>query len=323
MPTSALPRRAAALAAGMTVALSLTPTPVRAAPTADPAERIANAAEQLEIVVEQYNDLREALRETRASSAAIHAEMGPLERAIEQHRTEISLIAARAYRTGDTHALGVVGTLLNAATPENLVDPLILLDRLTREQHRVIAALTEAHERLAEARRAVDALVARQRGQERQLAARKLAIETELARLAQLPEHGEPYASTAPELPELPEPVAGAAGRAVRFAYAQLGKPYRWAGDGPDGYDCSGLTSAAWAAAGVRLPHNAARQYRAVTRISRAARQPGDLVFYYRDLHHVALYVGGGKIIHAPRTGQRIRVDRVDYQPIVGYGRPR
>ncbi|GAB3964127.1 C40 family peptidase [Plantactinospora veratri] len=319
MSTTALPRRAAALAAGMTVALSLAPVPGRAEPVTDPAERIASAAEQLEIVVEQYNDLREALRETRANSAAIHAEMGPLERAIETHRTEASMIAARAYRTGDAHALGMLGTLLGATTRENLVDPLLLLDRLSREQHRVIAALTEAHDRLAEARRGVEALAARQRGQERQLAARKLAIETELARLARLPDPDEPPAGA---VPRLPEPVTGAAGKAVRFAYAQLGKPYRWAGDGPDGYDCSGLTSAAWAAAGVRLPHNAARQYRAVTRISRAARQAGDLVFYYRDLHHVAIYVGGGKIIHAPRTGTRIRIDRVDYQPIAGYGRP-
>ncbi|GAA3755634.1 C40 family peptidase [Plantactinospora mayteni] len=320
MPTTALPRRAAALAAGMTVALSLAPAPGRAAPVSDPAERIAGAAEQLEIVVEQYNDLREALRETRASSAAIQAEMGPLERGIEERRTEVSLIAARAYRTGDTHALGMLGSLLGAATPENLLDPLILLDRLSREQHRVIGALTEAHDRLAEARRTVEALAARQRGQERRLAARKLAIETELARLARLPGPAEPPAGAVPRLPE--SPPSGAAGKAVRFAYAQLGKPYRWAGAGPDGYDCSGLTSAAWAAAGVRLPHNAARQYRAVTRISSAARQPGDLVFYYRDLHHVAMYVGGGKIIHAPRTGTRIRIDRVDHQQIVGYGRP-
>ncbi len=303
----------------MTVALSLVPAPGRAAPPTDPAERIADAAEQLEIVVEQYNDVRETLRETRARSAALHAEMGPLERAIEAHRTEVSLIAARAYRTGDTHALAVVGSLLGAATPENLMGPLLLLDRLSREQHRVIAALTEAHDRLARARRTVEALAARQRSQERQLAARKLAIETELARLARLPGPDEPPAGAAPRLPE---PPAGAAGKAVRFAYAQLGKPYRWAGDGPDGYDCSGLTSAAWAAAGVRLPHNAARQYRAVTRISRAARQAGDLVFYYRDLHHVAIYVGDGKIIHAPRTGTRIRIDRVDHQPVVGYGRP-
>ncbi|MBE1485289.1 C40 family peptidase [Plantactinospora soyae] len=321
MPTTAWPRRATALAAGMTVALALTPTPGRGAPVADPIEQqLSVMAEQLEIVIEQYNDLREELRETRASSAAIHAEMGPLERSIEAHRTEVSLLAAHAYRTGDARSLGVVGTLLSAATPDNLVDPLILLDRLSRTQHRVITRLTESHARLAAARRTAEALAARQRGQERQLAARKLAIETDLARLSHLPD---PSAGMPVEAaPRLPDPVPGAAGKAVRFAYAQLGKGYRWGGSGPDGYDCSGLTSAAWAAAGVRLPHNAARQWRVVTQVSRAARQAGDLVFYYRDLHHVAIYIGGGKIIHAPRTGTRIRIDRVDYQPIRGYGRP-
>jgi cell wall-associated NlpC family hydrolase len=115
----------------------------------------------------------------------------------------------------------------------------------------------------------------------------------------------------------------GLAATAVRFAYAQLGKPYEWGGAGPGGYDCSGLTSAAWAADGVRLPHNAQAQYGAVARASRAQLQPGDLVFYYADIHHVGLYVGGDRITHAPQHGERIRFDRVGYQPVEGYGRPR
>ncbi|HEY0696363.1 MAG TPA: NlpC/P60 family protein, partial [Micromonospora sp.] len=120
-----------------------------------------------------------------------------------------------------------------------------------------------------------------------------------------------------------PHPSDTSAGaRAVRFAYAQVGKPYRWGAEGPDSFDCSGLTSAAWAVAGVRLPHNAARQWGVVTRISRAERRPGDLIFYYRDIGHVAIYVGQGKMIHAPRPGERVRFDDADYQPVRGYGRP-
>jgi len=304
----------------VTVALALTPAPSRAKPVADPIEQpLAAAAEQLEVVVEQYNDLRENLRATRARTAALNAELVPLERSIDAHLAEVSLIASRAYRTGDTQSLGTLAALLGAATRDNLVDPLLLLSRLSREQHRVISRLTESRERLAGARRAAQALAARQRAQQRQLSVRKLQIENEIARLSRLHDRDEPLAKAAPRPPA---PVAGAAGKAVRFAHAQLGKRYQWAGEGPDVYDCSGLTAAAWAAAGVRLPHNAARQWGSVTRVSRAERRPGDLVFYYRDLHHVGIYIGGGEMIHAPRTGKRIQVDRVDYQPVHGYGRP-
>jgi peptidoglycan DL-endopeptidase CwlO len=112
------------------------------------------------------------------------------------------------------------------------------------------------------------------------------------------------------------------AGVAVSFAYAQIGKGYRYAAAGPDAYDCSGLTMAAWAAAGVSLPHNAARQYGSVPHVSRDQLAPGDLVFYYGDIHHVALYVGAGRIIHAPNEGETVRVEPIDLAPIAGYGRP-
>ncbi|WP_433024641.1 NlpC/P60 family protein [Plantactinospora sp. CA-290183] len=302
------------------MALALAPTPGRAT-LAEPVEdRLSVAAEQLEVVIEQYNDLREDLRETRTRSAALAEEMVALEGSIETLRTEVSVMAARAYRTGDTGSLGFIGALIGATRGDNLVDPLLLLDRLTREQRRAIGALSESHTRLADARDAAEALLTRQRGQQRQLADRKLRIEREIERLALLPDPDGDRPDEA--APRIPVPVSGAAGKAVRFAYAQLGKHYRWGGEGPDGYDCSGLTAAAWRAAGVRLPHNAARQWGAVTRVSRAARSPGDLVFYYRDIHHVGIYIGAGKIIHAPRSGTRIRVERVDYQPIRGYGRP-
>jgi peptidoglycan DL-endopeptidase CwlO len=94
------------------------------------------------------------------------------------------------------------------------------------------------------------------------------------------------------------------------------------AADGPGSYDCSGLTSAAWQAAGITLPHSAAGQYSAVAHISRGQLQPGDLVFYYSEIHHVAMYVGNGNVIHAPNTGDHVRVQRIDIAPTQGYGRP-
>ena len=79
---------------------------------------------------------------------------------------------------------------------------------------------------------------------------------------------------------------------------------------------------AAWRAAGVALPHNAARQYSAMPHVTRADLRPGDLVFYYGNLHHVALYVGNDTVIRAPDVGETVRLQNVDYGPIHGYGRP-
>jgi len=96
------------------------------------------------------------------------------------------------------------------------------------------------------------------------------------------------------------------AGKAVAFAYAQLGKPYQWGATGPGSYDCSGLTQAAWAAAGVSIPRTTYAQWAALPHIASSAIQPGDLL-YYDGEGHVAMYVGGGYIIDAPQTGMDIQ----------------
>lgn len=105
-------------------------------------------------------------------------------------------------------------------------------------------------------------------------------------------------------------PAGGDVAAVIAFAQAQLGKPYRWAAAGPDSYDCSGLTMAAYATIGVQLPHNAALQSTYGTRVpSQALLLPGDLVFFGSPPHHVGLYVGNGQMIDAPHTGAFIRYD--------------
>jgi cell wall-associated NlpC family hydrolase len=116
--------------------------------------------------------------------------------------------------------------------------------------------------------------------------------------------------------------VSGKAGVAVRYAYNAIGKPYVWGAEGPDGYDCSGLTKAAWAAAGVSLYHHAATQWDETVRISRSQLAPGDLVFY-ADLGHVAIYVGGGQVIHSPTFGESVKLASVTMMTPYGYGRVR
>ena len=107
-----------------------------------------------------------------------------------------------------------------------------------------------------------------------------------------------------------PQPYTGStstqAGKAVAFAYAQLGKPYQWGATGPGSFDCSGLTQAAWAAAGVSIPRTTYEQWAALPHIATSAIQPGDLL-YYDGEGHVAMYVGGGYIIDAPQTGMDVQ----------------
>ena len=111
---------------------------------------------------------------------------------------------------------------------------------------------------------------------------------------------------------------------AVQTALAQLGKPYQWGGSGPNSFDCSGLTSFAWRAAGVSIPRTSGAQYSGTKRVTRSQLQPGDLVFYHSPISHVAMYIGNGQVVEAPNSGNnvRIRSDGLTRRGVVGFGRP-
>lgn len=118
-------------------------------------------------------------------------------------------------------------------------------------------------------------------------------------------------------------PVSGMAGIAVNAAMGQLGVPYRFAAESPGvAFDCSGLTKYAWGQAGVYLPHQSGAQYGSIPHVSQSEIQPGDLIFYRSPIGHVAMYIGGGSLIHAPRTGDVVKVAAVNWAKVVGIGRP-
>ncbi|MGY4960138.1 NlpC/P60 family protein [Streptomyces sp. 900105245] len=124
------------------------------------------------------------------------------------------------------------------------------------------------------------------------------------------------YAAATPS--PAPAPAASAASqqatkaeKAIAFARAQLGRPYVSGASGPGSYDCSGLTQAAWRAAGVTLPRAARDQAVAGTPVALADARPGDLVFFHEDSSHVGLYTGDGAMIHAPEPGAYIREEPV------------
>jgi len=118
------------------------------------------------------------------------------------------------------------------------------------------------------------------------------------------------------------------AAKAVAYARAQIGKPYLWAADGPESFDCSGLVLMAWGQSGVSLPHWSVAQYATGKKISLANIRPGDMVFFatdlteYRSIHHVGLYIGNGQMIEAPFTGSFVRVSSINRASLFGASRP-
>jgi cell wall-associated NlpC family hydrolase len=114
---------------------------------------------------------------------------------------------------------------------------------------------------------------------------------------------------------------SSAAQKAVNTALAQVGKPYAWGAAGPGAYDCSGLAQYAYKAAGISLPHSSSAQSGIGTPVSKAALKPGDLVFFYSPVSHVAVYIGNGQIVHASTAGQPVKVTSLASMP--GYNSAR
>ncbi len=132
-----------------------------------------------------------------------------------------------------------------------------------------------------------------------------------------------PAAVKAPAADPSPPPPSSRAGTAIAAAQGQLGVPYRFAAESPGvAFDCSGLTKYAWGVAGVGLPHQSAQQYAVTPHVSRDQIQPGDLIFYHTPISHVAIYIGGGALIHAPRTGDVVKVAAVNWGNVIGISRP-
>jgi cell wall-associated NlpC family hydrolase len=133
---------------------------------------------------------------------------------------------------------------------------------------------------------------------------------------------GDAPAAAPPPAVSVPAP-SSTAGIATSAAQGQLGVPYKFAASSPGvAFDCSGLTKYAWGKAGVYLPHQSAAQYASTPHVPKDQAQPGDLIFYYSPIGHVALYLGGGMMIHAPATGDVVKIVAVNWGKVVGVSRP-
>jgi cell wall-associated NlpC family hydrolase len=294
-----------------------TMTAAHAAPSTDELnKKIDKASNDLEDVTEAYNKLRISLKKTKDDEKKLAASLGPAKKAYEAASAQVGIIAASAYKGGQISTMNVI-----LDGPGNLVDRMSVLEQISRKRQREITTYLETAKNYQQRQAALKATQAKQEAEGKELQKRKVKIEADLKKLYELrtaafgspTEKGTRYTGEVPNIP-------GSAGQAVSFAFDQVGKMYGYGEAGPDRYDCSGLTSAAWAKGGKSLPHNAAAQYSATARITRAELKPGDLVFY-RSLGHVGLYVGGGKIVDASRAGQPVKHRDMDIMPPYGYGR--
>jgi peptidoglycan DL-endopeptidase CwlO len=271
---------------------------------------------RLEQLTEQYDGLRVRLRQAQRASMIARATSRRETRALRGIQQRVGRLAALRYMHGGSDE---APALFAAKDPQALLDQAATLHFFTQQDDTEVRLLTQAIQNAERAwqnagdRAAQSALLKSQLEQQKKTIGKTLdrlrrpLLEDAVTRA----EHGE----SVPEIPGGPTKAIGA----VRAALSQLGVPYVWGGAAPGhGFDCSGLTMWAYRQVGVNLPHYGGDQWNAGVHVSRSELQPGDLVFFYSDIHHMGMYLGDGKFIHAPHTGDRVRVAELATRPFAG-----
>lgn len=278
---------------------------------------------ELEPVIEDYNGTHTKLVKLRKQQKDLAKTLAPLQAQVDKAMVAVKGLAVDAYMQGPP---GAMNAMLLTGSPTGFVDKLTLLDQLADNRRASIAEVAKLRDKYAADKATVDKLESEIEVRDLDLATKKAAIEKEITKLQKLrlTAYGNVDATDG-EFRTGPCPVTytnDKGGRAAQRACDLIGKPYVFGSDGPNSYDCSGLTQAAWAAVGVHLEHYTKDQWGSTKSVSRSELKPGDLVFYYSDIHHVAIYIGGGMVVHAPHTGDHVRMGTIDRGPIAGYRRP-
>ncbi|MEV6523669.1 NlpC/P60 family protein [Longispora sp. NPDC051575] len=280
-------------------------------------QQLDQTLQQLEIIIEKYDLAREQLKATRAQTAALDTQLTPLRTRVATLNTEVGRLASALYQGG---SISTANAFVNTTSPEDLAEKLAIVDHLAHRNRRQIDALNAAKAGLETQKKALDASLQQQTRAEREIATKKAHIEQQLTAFTAA-RWGLGRLETRDSY--VPPFKLGRGGAAVQYAYGAIGTPYVFGAEGPGAYDCSGLTMAAWRAAGVSLPHSAELQRQVTDPVPASELRPGDLVFYYPDVHHVGVYAGAGRVIHAPQPGQRITMAPMNQMPVHSFGRPR
>ncbi|MGW0927052.1 NlpC/P60 family protein [Streptomyces sp. NPDC002644] len=273
-------------------------------------KRIAEIAGQVHAVQERLDDLR------RRAGAAARAQyrgagMPPEAKLWLSDDPEDFLDGARRVQEGEKAAKNLLDDLTASRTELKELEQAASTRFKELEKQR--KAKDKAREKIEKQIAEAEKLESELEEEERE---RLAELEAEAARQAQADWVGSGI------LTGLDDATSASARRAIGYATEQLGKPYVWGAEGPDSFDCSGLTSQAWAKAGYPIPRTSQEQWRRLHRVPVQQMRPGDLIIYNSDATHVAIYVGDGLMIHAPRPGRSVTVAGAGTMPILGVVRP-
>jgi cell wall-associated NlpC family hydrolase len=278
---------------------------------------------QVEKAVEAYNAANVRLDQIKHDLEVNQARLETAKKSLAKARAEVSARLVALYTSNQPDALSII---FGASSLGDLIERIDSANRIADEDAR-IAAEVKQYRNEVQARQ--QALVKAQADQVKVVAERasqRASIQSQLAERQAL------YSSIKDQIAQLeaaerarqarlaaqaraaakkqhsaPAPAPAPHSSVVSIALQYLGVPYVWGGASPSGFDCSGLTMYAYAKVGVYLPHNAAMQYGMGTPVSRSQLAPGDLVFF-NGLSHVGMYIGGGRFVHAPHTGDVVKI---------------
>ena len=302
-------------------------------------QRVDALNAKVDMAVEAYSESKIALAEASRQAAVAQGRVKTAQAQLDAVKKSMGSVASAAYRSAGSNAFV---QLVVTSSPQTFLDRASSLDRIAAGQSAQMAAAATASHRLQAAQADAAQVQAAQRKVAAALAKQKSTIESALAEqesllgslkaderrrylsalAARAAEARASRSRTFDDTPTYDGPASGRAAVAVQEAYRKLGSPYKWGASGPDRFDCSGLTMWAWGKAGVSLPHSSKAQYGSGQHVSRADIQPGDLTFYGSPIHHVGIYIGGGRMISAPQTGDVVKIQDAFRSDYVGAVRP-
>ncbi|MCX4819355.1 NlpC/P60 family protein [Streptomyces sp. NBC_01142] len=317
------------------------------APAAGPAGKAALPAmlirlqklyRQAEEASEAYNATEEDLKKQQALTGRLSRDLARARNALVAGREDAGRLAREQYQ-GRSELSSYLHLLL-AREPQHALDQDHLIERAASDRLATIARLEvvtkRAEELAATSRKALDKeqVLAEKQKNARDTATLRLKMiadmlaslsPEQIVELAALEKSGTAKAQAkllATGLLGGERTPSKEGGRALTYAVEQIGKPYVWGAEGPESYDCSGLTSRAWARAGRGIPRTSQEQWRQLPKVPLRSLRPGDLVIYFPKATHVAIYLGEGMVVQAPRPGARVKVSPIAANPLLGAVRP-
>ncbi|GAB3677352.1 C40 family peptidase [Actinocorallia lasiicapitis] len=277
----------------------------------DPMKEIEKVADQLEVVNEQLNGLKVKLSQAKRAAKVAQENAARQQKNLDVVSERVGSLAATTYMSGGADPAVMFAT---AQDPQSFLDQTATLSYFAAQDGTKITALVNAMQSAQRTKKAADERAGQVTKLQDDLKAKQKDLNERYSKVRRQILKKNPDKIT--DIPVVTG--AGKAAEALKAALTQLGDPYVWGADGPNSYDCSGLTMWAYAQVGINLPHFTGSQWNAGTHVTREQLQPGDLVFFYGDLHHVGMYIGDGMMVHAPQTGDVVKIAPMGGRPFAG-----